>query len=47
MSKERKKSEKNASRTFYHYSECFKEKVVQEVSAGSSISAVCLAVEVS
>jgi transposase-like protein len=25
----------------YRYSNCFKEKVVQEVSSGSSISAVC------
>jgi transposase-like protein len=28
-------------RTFYRYSNCFKEKVVQEVSSGSSISSVC------
>jgi transposase-like protein len=28
-------------RTLIRYSNCFKEKVVQEVSAGSSISAVC------
>jgi transposase-like protein len=28
-------------RTFIRYSNCFKEKVVQEVSAGSSISSVC------
>ena len=41
MSKERTKNKKSASRTFYRYSEYFKEKVVQEVSVGSSISAVC------
>ena len=41
MSKAETKSKKSASQTFYRYSECFKEKVVQEVSAGSSISAVC------
>jgi transposase-like protein len=34
MSKHQKK--------FYRYSNCFKEKVVQEVSNGSSISSVCL-----
>lgn len=28
-------------KTYYRYSNCFKEKVVQEVSAGSSISEVC------
>jgi len=28
-------------KTFYRYSNCFKEKVVQEVSGGSSISEVC------
>ena len=28
-------------KTFYRYSNCFKEKVVQEVSNGSSISEVC------
>ena len=28
-------------KTFYRYSNCFKEKVVQEVSSGSSISEVC------
>jgi transposase-like protein len=28
-------------RIYYRYSNCFKEKVVQEVSEGSSISAVC------
>ena len=28
-------------KTTYRYSNCFKEKVVQEVSSGSSISAVC------
>jgi transposase-like protein len=28
-------------KTFYRYSSCFKEKVVREVSAGSSISEVC------
>ena len=27
--------------TFYRYSNCFKEKVVQEVSSGHSISEVC------
>ena len=26
---------------FYRYSNCFKEKVVQEISSGSSASAVC------
>ena len=28
-------------KTVYRYSNCFKEKVVQEVSSGSSISEVC------
>ena len=28
-------------KTVYRYSSCFKEKVVQEVSSGSSISEVC------
>ena len=28
-------------KTTYRYSNCFKEKVVQEVSSGSSISSVC------
>ena len=28
-------------KTFYWYSNCFKEKIVQEVSSGSSISDVC------
>jgi transposase-like protein len=28
-------------KTFIRYSNCFKEKVVQEVSSGSSISSVC------
>jgi transposase-like protein len=28
-------------KTFYRYSNCFKEKVVQEVSNGSSVSSVC------
>jgi transposase-like protein len=28
-------------RTFIRYSNCFKEKVVQEISSGSSISSVC------
>jgi len=41
MSKVETKNKKRASRTFYRYSECFKEKVIQEISAGSSISAVC------
>jgi transposase-like protein len=31
-----------SSRTYYRYSNCFKEKVVQEVSSGSSISSVRL-----
>ena len=35
------RSKKNNPRTFYRYSECFKEKVIQEVSQGSSISEVC------
>ena len=35
------KNKKSASRTFYRYSEYFKGKEVQEISAGSSISAVC------
>ena len=34
------RSKKNNPRTFYRYSECFKEKVIQEVSQGSSISEV-------
>jgi Transposase and inactivated derivatives len=28
-------------RKFYRYSNCFKEKVVQEISSGSSASSVC------
>jgi transposase-like protein len=35
------RSKKNNPRTFYRYSECFKEKVIQEVSQGNSISEVC------
>ena len=34
-------SKKNNPRTFYRYSESFKEQVIQEVSQGSSISEVC------
>ena len=41
MLEEERKSKKNRPRTFYRYSECFKEKVIQEVSQGSSISEVC------
>ena len=37
----KKKSKKNKPRTFYRYSESFKEQVIQEVSGGSSISEVC------
>jgi transposase-like protein len=39
-----KKSKKNmtkSKKTLFRYSICFKEKVVQEVSSGSSISEVC------
>ncbi|MDR3268546.1 MAG: transposase, partial [Tannerella sp.] len=31
-----------SKRMYYRYSNCFKEKVVQEVSSGSSISSVSL-----
>ncbi len=31
----------NQEKIYYRYSNCFKEKVVQEVSKGSSISEVC------
>jgi transposase-like protein len=41
MLEKRVKSTKSCQRTFYRYSECFKEKVIQEVSQGSSISEVC------
>jgi transposase-like protein len=41
MSKEVRLNKKRAVRTFYRYSESFKEQVIQEVSSGSSISAVC------
>ena len=41
MIEEKSKSKKNRPRTFYRYSECFKEKVIEEVSQGSSISEVC------
>ena len=41
MLKAETNSKKRESLTFYRYSECFKGKVVQEVSEGSSISEVC------
>ena len=41
MLEKKKRKKKNNPRTFYRYSECFKEQVVREVSQGSSISEGC------
>jgi transposase-like protein len=41
MSQDDAISKRRDVRTFYRYSECFKEQVVKEVSSGSSISEVC------
>ena len=41
MLEKKERSKKSKARTFYRYSECFKGKVIEEVSQGSSISEVC------